>query len=438
MARRGNRRTRGIGPLSGIIALVVLAVGSVALFASDTRSSRVAGIASDISGSVGTIVSSPARWGHNALAYLGSFFGGATLNAKLKAENDQLRVWREQARSMSERLVAYEKLLNITSERIPSGVAGRMIGDTNSSFSRAGLVNVGSEQGVAVNWVVINQNGLVGRVIAVGARSSRVLLLGDGDSRVPVMGEVTRARALLAGDKTSAPRLYHLNTPTLMRDGEIVLTSGDDGLFPRGITVGQANIAPDKQWRVRLGVESDPVDFVRLVPPSNIVAPPEDVTAPSLNAPPVGASDSILASSPAGAILPLAPGAAPVPTAATPEAIRAAQTDLARRNAQQAEEARTLTKKLIAERDAAREAVRKAEAARREAEQKASRANRPTQAASNRAQSNAEPETDAGRPQRSLRPVKKLDPNAVPVAPSALKQTGQSATPTPPAQEGPQ
>lgn len=433
MARRGNRRTRGIGPLSGIIAVAVLALGSILLLSANNRSGAVAAAASDISGKVGGVVTAPIRWGQSGWNSAHSFFGGAKLNAKLKEENAGLLVWRDQARAMSERLAAYEKLLNMTSEQMPQGVSGRMIGESNTAFSRTGLVNVGSKAGVGVNWVVLNQNGLVGRVIAVGTSTSRILLLGDGDSRVPVMGEITRARAILLGDKTNAPRLAHLNTPALMRDGEVVMTSGDDGLFPRGITVGQANIAPDKQWRVRPGVSAAPVDYVRLVPPSNISAPIDEITLPPLDAPPTGASGSILSSAPSGAVLPLAPGAAPVPTAATPEAIRAAQTDLARKAEKQAQDARDLTKKLTAERDAARDAVRKAEAARREAEQRVARRTLASEGPPVRAIQ------AGGDTTRSARPAKKLDPSSVPVAPSALKQSGQSqaTSPTSP-QEGPQ
>ena len=207
----------------------------------------------------------------------------------------------------------------------------------------------------------MNQNGLVGRVIAVGSDTSRVLFLADGDSRVPVMGETTRARAIAIGDKTSAPRLAHLNTPTLMRDGERVMTSGDDGIFPRGIAVGQAGLAPDRQWRIRLASTASPIDFVRLVPPSNFPPPLEPVTAPSLAPPPTeGATPSPVQ----GGILPLAADAAGVPTAATPEAIRAAQA----LRGSEIEAARATAARLVKERDAAREQARQAEAARLTAE----------------------------------------------------------------------
>jgi rod shape-determining protein MreC len=411
MARRGNRRTNAIGPIVGLVALTALVTASVTMLVSSNRSGTASGIASDISGAIGSVVSVPVRWVQGGWNSATSFFGGSSLNAKLKAENVALLVWRDQASAMAERLDAYEKLHNIAGEQLPAGLTGRLVGETAGTFSRSGIVNMGSKAGVQVNWIVINQYGLVGRVIAVGQDTSRVLLLADGDSRVPVMGETTRARAIASGDKTPAPRLAHLNTPALMRDGERLMTSGDDGIFPRGIAVGQAGIAPDQQWRVRLASAAGPIDFVRLVPPSNFPPPLDPVTPPPLNAPPVGASPlngapqvSVL-----GGVLPLAPNAAPVPAAATPEAIRAAQTDLARKAAQQAAEVASLNKKLTAERDAAREAVRKAEAARLVAERRAG--------TSSRTQSGNSATSTTSVPQRK---TKKMDPSSVPVAPSAL------------------
>jgi rod shape-determining protein MreC len=426
MARRGNRRSNSAGPIIGAVVLAALATAAVSLVVTGNRGGGTAGFGSDISGAIGGVVSAPVRWVEGGISSIHSFFGGSSLNVKLKAENASLLQWRDQARAMGERLDAYEKLHGIASERMPQGLSGRMISESAGAFSRAGIVNLGTKAGVQVNWIVMNQNGLVGRVIAVGADTSRVLLLGDGDSRVPVMGEVTRARAIASGDKSAAPRLAHLNTPALMQDGERVMTSGDDGIFPRGIAVGQAGVAPDQLWRVRLAVSATPIDFVRVIPPSNFPPPLDPVTPPPLTAPPTGASPSV---SVLGGILPLAPGAAPVPSAATPEAIRAAQTELARKAAQQSQANQELTKKLVAERDAAREAARKAEAARIAAERRAGSSPRGDTATKN---------TKA--PSSSARPAKKLDPDSVPVAPSALNPapTEPKKAPDPaPVVEGP-
>jgi rod shape-determining protein MreC len=411
MPRRGNRRTNKVGPILGAFALTALVAASVTMIMTGNRGGAISGVATNISGSIGGIVSVPVKWVQNGWSSVTAFFGGSDLNKQLRAENASLRQWRDQAKAMANQLDAYEKLNGVAFEHIPEGKSGRMIAESAGSFSRTGIVNLGSKAGVEVNWIVMNQSGLIGRVISVGADTSRVLLLGDGDSRVPIMGEDTRARAIAIGDKTVAPRLAHLNTPALMQDGERVMTSGDDGIFPRGIAVGQAGIAPDKLWHVRLASTGTPIDFVRLIPPSNFPPPLDPVTPPPLSAPPTGASPSV---SVLGSVLPLAPGAAPVPTAATPEAIRAAQTDLARKAAQQAQDVQALNKKLVAERDAARAAVRKAEAERAAAERRMVSTTR--QAQEPRRQGVPGP-----TPTPKTKSARKLDPNSVPIAPSALK-----------------
>ncbi|MFN5551962.1 MAG: rod shape-determining protein MreC, partial [Hyphomonadaceae bacterium] len=207
MARRGNRRAGGAGPLIGVAVLTALISAGVTIVVTDQRGGAVAGLASDISGAVGGVLMTPVRWGESVVSSVGSFFGGAGLNQKLKEENRALLQWRDQAKAMAERLDAYEKLHGVKAEQLPQGLTGRLISESSGPFAKSGIVNLGAKAGVKVNWIVMNQNGLVGRVIAVGSDTSRVLFLADGDSRVPVMGETTRARAIAMGDKTSAPRL---------------------------------------------------------------------------------------------------------------------------------------------------------------------------------------------------------------------------------------
>ncbi len=356
MGRRGNRRTGGAGPLVGVAVLTALITAGVTLAVTDQRGGGVAGIASDISGAVGGVLMTPVRWGERALSSVNSFIGGASLNQKLKEENRALLQWRDQAKAMAERLDAYEKLHGVKTEQLSQGLTGRLISESSGPFAKSGIVNLGAKAGIKVNWIVMNQNGLVGRVIAVGSDTSRVLFLADGDSRVPVMGETTRARAIAMGDKTTAPKLAHLNTPTFMRDGERVMTSGDDGIFPRGIAVGQAGVAPDKQWRVRLASSASPIDFVRLIPPSNFPPPLDPVTPPLLSPPP---TDGATTPPVQGGVLPLADDAARVPTAATPDAIRAAQ---ASRSSEM--EAARASARPAKEPDAAREQAQPAEAGR--------------------------------------------------------------------------
>lgn len=362
MARRPiQRRGQGAGRLIGVAVLAAAMAVALTLLVTQPRGGQggLSGVADDVGGAIGSVVSAPVRWAQSGGSWIGSYFGGAKRIRALEAENAELVRWRDQAMAMSSRLDAYEQLHSVQSERMPAGVTGRMVAESAGPFSRAGIVNVGSGQGVKVNWIVFNQNGLVGRVISVGATSSRVLLLTDGDTKVPVMGEVTRARGILIGDKTAAPQLAHLNLPPVIGDNERLMTSGDDGMFPRGLAVGTAGKGPDGKWRIRLASARAPVDFVTLIPPSDFPPPADPVTAPVFT--PVG--EAPIATGGA-ASLPLAAGAAGVPTAATPEAIAQAQREgeAAREARRVADERARLLRQAQAERDAAREAQRRAEA----------------------------------------------------------------------------
>jgi rod shape-determining protein MreC len=80
--------------------------------------------------------------------------------------------------------------------------------------------------------------GLVGRLTEVGSRASRVLLITDLNSRIPVIVERTHANAVLAGDNSERPRLLYANEPESLKVGDRVITSGEGGVFPPGLAVG--------------------------------------------------------------------------------------------------------------------------------------------------------------------------------------------------------
>jgi rod shape-determining protein MreC len=128
-------------------------------------------------------------------------------------------------------------------------------------------------------------------------------MLDDYNSRIPVMGESSRVRAVLAGQATRRPELslypYQLQAPRMdfivgaqsLREGERVITSGDGGLYPRGISVGTAQRERDGSWRVSLAASQQPIDFVRIIP-FIPVEPPETTADPNAT-PPLGSSSSV-------------------------------------------------------------------------------------------------------------------------------------------------
>jgi rod shape-determining protein MreC len=112
---------------------------------------------------------------------------------------------------------------------------------------------------------VLAEHGLAGRVMGVAPAVSRILLLTDVESRTPVMVPRTNARAILAGDGGPNPRLAYLRTHDPLAPGDRVMTSGDGGVFPRGLPVGVVVKSADGAWRVALDSDASPVDYVQIL-----------------------------------------------------------------------------------------------------------------------------------------------------------------------------
>ncbi len=193
---------------------------------------------------------------------------------ELENEVRDLARYKEAAISMADRLESYEDLLNLLGEPPEKGVTARVTAETDGPFAQTVLANAGRLQGVEPGGIAVNEGGLVGRVIHLGQRSSRILLLSDYNSRLPVVGEISGVRAILYGDNSEDfGRLGDLPEDSEFIERERILTSGDGGLFPRGLVAGEVRRSGD-DWRVRFSMRERRGGYVRIVAPMPIEAPP--------------------------------------------------------------------------------------------------------------------------------------------------------------------
>ncbi|HLT02878.1 MAG TPA: rod shape-determining protein MreC [Geminicoccaceae bacterium] len=198
-------------------------------------------------------------------------------NARLREQNRRLMEWQSAARQLSLENAALRQLLGMPDrpER-PTAVAGRVIADTGGPFVHTVLLDVGAEHGVARGMAAVNERGLAGRVIEVGRRSARVLLLTDFNSRIPVMVEPSRDQAILAGNNTGLPTLAFLPLDPRLAVGDRVVTSGRGGVLPPGIEVGTVRRIDDDGVVVEPLVDFARLEYLRLLEYTEIV-PPEQL-----------------------------------------------------------------------------------------------------------------------------------------------------------------
>lgn len=204
-------------------------------------------------------------------------------NEQLRGEIARLQHWEDEAERLKAENQSLRTLINVVPENDARHLTARVIADAGGTFVRSLLLGTGAGDGVKKGLAVVNSEGLVGRVTSAGQRASRVLLITDLNSRIPVVIQSTKDRAILAGDNSDLPRLDHLPAGAPLSPGDRVVTSGHGGVFPPGIAIGVVASIGDDGVRVRPFVNWDRLEFVRVVDyaPRGILDPAPE-TAPAI------------------------------------------------------------------------------------------------------------------------------------------------------------
>ncbi|WP_226552383.1 rod shape-determining protein MreC [Celeribacter naphthalenivorans] len=213
-------------------------------------------------------------------------------NQELRNELRQMQAWKEAALQLEQKNA---KLLDLNKVRIDpryTYVTGVVMADSGSPFRQSVLLNVGARDGIMDGWATMDGIGLVGRISGVGQNTARVILLTDSNSRLPVTIQPSGQRAILSGDNSIRPSLDFIETPELVRPGDRVISSGDGGVFPPGILIGQVAKGPDRRLRVILAADYERMDYLRVLrthqseritDPGALIIPEREVPQPEID-----------------------------------------------------------------------------------------------------------------------------------------------------------
>ena len=307
------------------IAVIVALVIGIALLLSDRRETlqtHAYGVSRKVfdvaDRPVANVFAAPVRWVRQGTDYVSDYFFAISENRRLKQQLADLREVRDQAVALKDSNDRYRAILGLRTEPPIPMVTGRVVLDSRGPFANSRLADVGQEKGVKVGNPVMSERGLVGRVVGVAHGASRILLLTDVASRTPVLVDRTDARAILMGDGGANPRLAFLRGQSPVKDGDRVLTSGDGGVFPRGLPVGVAARGLDGQWRVRLHADVTAIDYIRVLEFQDFteLVNEQELERRDLPSPPPA---SAVTPPPAPAVAAVAPK--PAPAAAAPRAV---------------------------------------------------------------------------------------------------------------------
>ena len=263
-----SRLTTPIKAWAQRFAFLFLVVGAFSLMligkADTVLVERVRAVVGDAAAPILEFIARPIDTIGNTVEGIGELTELRARNAALERENERLRHWHAVGRRLEAENAALRSLTDMVPDPRLRFITARVVGDQGGAFARSVLVNAGSRDGIAKGQAAITTQGLAGRVVEVGQRSSRVLLVTDINSRIPVLVGAGRDRAILAGDNTSQPRLLYLAAGTEIKPGGHVVTSGHGGVFPPGLPIGVVTQASETALRVQPFVDWAHMEFLRL------------------------------------------------------------------------------------------------------------------------------------------------------------------------------
>lgn len=211
-----------------------------------------------------SLVAEPVMSAHRTLADAEGLMSLRSENARLRQDNDQLRRWQAVALALDAENATLKANLRWIPDPAPSFVTARVVADAGGVYARAVLLSTGPNHGLTKGQIALDERGLVGRVTEIGARSARVLLLTDINSRIPVTLESSRARAILVGTNGARPRLLHWPEGVMPVEGERVVTSAEANAFPAGLPVGVVHYSATNAPEVDTSARLDRLEVVRI------------------------------------------------------------------------------------------------------------------------------------------------------------------------------
>lgn len=247
---------------------VLLFMASILLLVSVVRPQTGEGIrtgASDLLLPVFAAISQPFQTAADVISDVSGVAQMRAEIAQLQSENTRLREWYQTALLLQSENQSLQALLNLKVEPQHRFITTRVVSDSGSAYVKSFVIAAGQNDRVQKDHAVLAENGMVGRVIEAGRNASRVLLITDMNSRVPILIEGSRQKAIMAGTNDVLPVLMHLPPDTVIEPGARVITSGHGGVLPAGLPVGRVERTEAGDYFVRPFADMNRVTYVRVL-----------------------------------------------------------------------------------------------------------------------------------------------------------------------------
>ena len=264
------RRAKGVRPTRGLSALllsglVLIAILLLALDKSDNRQlAHWRGEALDFTAPLLQFTATPSSYIQRSIDRMQGFYENNRKLTQLRIENKRLRSIKWDIERLEQNNIQLRALLNSAKEQRLKFVTGRIISGNPGLFGQHMLVNVGRLNGVHAGFAAINQDGFIGQTFETAGRTSRILLITDKSSRIPVKIGKQGVRAVASGTGAASPKVDLLARNNSIYEGDLVFTSGHGGNLPKGLRIGVIR-KTGKDYHIALSANNSDTEYVSIL-----------------------------------------------------------------------------------------------------------------------------------------------------------------------------
>ena len=186
-------------------------------------------------------------------------------NKNLIIENENLKSQLIEQKFIRKENIELRNLLNVKKENSYSFVTAKILSQSNFSFSHSMILSVGLDNNISINSPVIYKNHLVGYISDVGNKSSRVTLITDINSKIPVLVLDKNIKFIMSGDNNNYLKFLNFGNINLLENGDEVYTSGDGGMYPKGLMVGKVVKGSENQLVIEPSLTIGKLDYLQII-----------------------------------------------------------------------------------------------------------------------------------------------------------------------------
>ena len=181
----------------------------------------------------------------------------------LKKENEDLKNKYSKSEFLELENSQLRKLINEQTQSESDLVSARVMLDEQSPYLNSFVINIGGNKEIKNGMAVLDGKNFIGRIVDVNFFSSRVLLVTDLNSKIPVISEPSGNHAILSGHGDNKPTLQYLSENHKIQEKDKIYTSGKEGIFAPGIPIGEVKILKDIV-EVQLYSELNEITFINI------------------------------------------------------------------------------------------------------------------------------------------------------------------------------